>query len=77
MVSWYHGIMVSCWHHGAIELPKSPFLSVFGFPDLAEGASLEMAIRVFFLLSQRAKDFKAFSLRHSEAWKTFSDPLIF
>ena len=46
MESWYFGIMVSCWHHGAIELPKSPFLSVFGFPDLAEGASLEMAIGV-------------------------------
>ena len=25
---------------------SSPYLSVFGFPDLAEGASLEMAIGV-------------------------------
>ena len=79
MALWNHGISVS-WYHAGIMVPlSSPYLSVFGFPDLAEGASLEMAIRVssFFLLSQRAKDFKAFSLRHSEAWKTFSDPLIF
>ena len=76
MALWYFGIMVSCWHHGAIELPipLCLWLPRSGGRRVSWNGNRSL---IFFLLSQRAKDFKAFSLRHSEAWKTFSDPLIF
>ena len=73
MALWNHGISVS-WYHAGIMVPlSSPSLCLWlprsGGRRVSWNGNQSL---IFFLLSQRAKDFKAFSLRHSEAWWTFS-----
>ena len=71
MESWYHGIMLASWCHWApqVPIPLCLWLPRSGGRRVSWNGNQSL---IFFLLSQRAKDFKAFSLRNSEAWWTFS-----
>ena len=73
LIWWHYGIMVSWYHAGIMVTLSSPSLCLWlprsGGRRVSWNGNQSL---IFFLLSQRAKDFKAFSLRNSEAWWTFS-----